>query len=38
MAKNKQWNLIASLKMLNLGFTKKYITNSEMQGVRAIQY
>ena len=28
MAKNKQSNLIASVKMLNIGFINKYIINS----------
>ena len=30
MAKNKQSNLIAIVKMLNLGFTNKYIIKSKM--------
>ena len=32
MAKNKQLNLIASLKMLNIDFINKYIINSEIEG------
>ena len=32
MAKNKQSNLIASVKMLNIGFINKYIINSEIAG------
>ena len=30
MAKNKQSNLIASIKMLNFGFINKYTVNSGM--------
>ena len=37
MAKNKQANLIASVKTSNLGFINKYIVNSEMKGGGAIQ-
>ena len=31
MAKNKQSNLIASVKVLHIDFTNKYIMNSEMR-------
>ena len=37
MAKNKQQNLIATLKMLNIGFINKYIINSGKKG-GTIQY
>ena len=32
MAKNKQSNLIASVKMLNIGVINKYIINLETEG------
>ena len=32
MAKNKQSNLIARIKMLNIGFINKYIINSGIGG------
>ena len=32
MPKNKQWNLIASVKMPNIGFINKYIINSGIRG------
>ena len=32
MPKNKQSNLIASVKTPNIGFINKYITNSEIRG------
>ena len=32
MAKNKQSNLIASVKMLNIGFSNKHIINLEIEG------
>ena len=32
MAKNKQSNLIASVKMLNIGFINKHIINLEKKG------
>ena len=38
MAKNKQTNLIASVKMLNICFINKYIINSGIEGGGAIQY
>ena len=37
MAKNKQPNLIASVKMLKIGFINKYIINSGIGG-GGIQY
>ena len=37
MAKNKHSNLIARVKILNIGFINKFIINSGM-GVEAIQY
>ena len=37
IAKNKQSNLIASAKMLNIGFINKYIINSG-RGGGVIQY
>ena len=36
MAKNKQSNLIVSVKMLSIGFVNKYILNSGRKG--SIQY
>ena len=32
MAKNKQSNLVASVKMLNIGVINKYTTNLEIEG------
>ena len=32
MPKNKQSNLIANVKMPNISFINKYITNSEIRG------
>ena len=38
MAKNKQSNLIAGVKMLNLGFVNKYIVSSGIGRRGAIQH
>ena len=39
MAKNKQSNLIASVKMLNIGFVKKYTVRDKLKNMGgAIQY
>ena len=38
MVKNKQSNLIASVKMLNIDAINKYTTNLEIGGGGAIQY
>ena len=38
MAKNKQSDFIAIVKMLNIGFIKKHIPNLEIGGGGAIQY
>ena len=38
MAKNKQSNLIASVKMLNIGVINKYTINIVKNRGRAIQY
>ena len=38
MAKNKQANLIASTKMLNIGVINKYTVNLGIGGGGAIQY
>ena len=37
MPNNKQPNFIASVKTPNIGFTKKYIINSEISRAGAIQ-
>ena len=37
MAKNNQSNLIASAKMLNIGFVHKYIIYSGKEGAEAIK-
>ena len=38
MANNKQLNLIAIVKMLNIGFINKHIINLGIGGGGAIQY